>query len=615
MVFFVCTPLEENRENKMAGRVTFILSLVSLVVLVNCQQESTKQSYRNLFGNVETTRFFQHLTSLSSGTMRFLTQGRKYMEMELDDTIPRQNAEYDFIVVGAGTAGSTLASRLSEMENCTVLLIEAGRSENLLMDIPLLVNMLQFSNEINWHYKTKVSNKYCLGMTDHRCNYPRGKVMGGSSVLNYMIATRGDPRDYDNWAKLGNEGWSYDELLPYFKKLENMQISALRNDTEMHNTKGPMNINYPPYHTPLAEAFLEAGLEMGYPLIDYNGRQRVGFSYIQATMKNGERMSTNRAYLHTIKYKDNIFLTRHSLAEKILIDPRTKRAIGVQFNKDGESIRVRARKEVLICTGAIGSPQLLMLSGIGPKNHLEDVGVPVVKDAPVGENLMDHIAYGGLVFLVDKPVSILPNEMANPARPYLREYFNNRYGPLTVPGCAEALGFIDVDRPRETESMPNVELLFIGASVVSGGGFYRNVGISTSFWDKLYSRIHGRNSWTIFPMLMRPKSRGVIRLQNKLPISKPIIIPNYLNDPEDVRVMVKGIRAAIKVSKTRAMQRFKSKLYEKPIMGCEEFEYDSDLYWECAARTFTFTIYHQSGTCKMGPEHDPTAVVNPRLQV
>ncbi|XP_033207059.1 glucose dehydrogenase [FAD, quinone]-like [Belonocnema kinseyi] len=553
--------------------------------------------------------------SLSAGTLRFLQEGERYMRNELNDITPEQDDLYDFIVIGAGTAGATIASRLSEIKNCTVLLIEAGRSENLLMDVPLLVNLLQFSDDVNWKYRTESSDKYCLGMNDQRCSWPRGKVMGGSSVLNYMIATRGDPRDYDTWAKLGNEGWSYNELLHYFKKLERLNIPAYKNDTVFHNTKGPLSIEYPPYHTPLAEGFLEAGLELGYPLVDYNGREHVGFSYIQATLKNGERASTNRAYLHIAKERSNLFLTRNSIAEKIIIDPRTNKAVGVQFNKENVSIKVRARKEVILCAGAIGSPQLLMLSGIGPKDHLEDVGIPLIKNAPVGENLMDHIAYGGLVFLVDQPVSILPRDVTNPARPYIRQYFTNRYGPLSVPGCVEALAFVDVDRPRDTESYPNVELMFVGTSMIAGGGYYQNVGITESNWQELFSKVEGRHSWTIFPMLMRPKSRGRILLKDNRPLTKPRIIPNYLDDPEDIRVIVKAVRTAIEVSKTRGMQRFGSNLLELPISGCKKFPHGSDEYWECAVRTFTFTIYHHSGTCKMGPEHDPTAVVNPRLQI
>lgn len=601
--------------SKMSRRTTYVLSFLSIIILVTCQKTSYEQRYQNLFQNERQIPFLQHLLKLGTGALRFLTEGQQYMNMELPDIIPEQNAQYDFIVIGAGSAGATMASRLSEINNSKVLLIEAGRSENLLMDIPLLVNMLQFSDDINWKYRTEKSDKYCLGMEDHRCNWPRGKVMGGSSVLNYMVATRGDPRDYDNWSKLGNDGWSYEELLPFFKKLEKLNIPKLRNDSEMHSTNGPLDLTYPPFHTPLAEAFLKAGLEMGYPLIDYNGRERIGFSYIQATLKNGERVSTNRAYLHFANNRKNLLVTKNSIVEKILIDPKTKRTMGVQFRKRGSSRKVYARKEVILCAGAIGSPQILMLSGIGPKDHLKEMGIRLIKDAPVGENLMDHIAYGGLVFLVDQPVSILPDKVSNPAQPYIQDYLNRRYGPLTIPGCVEALSFMDVDNPTNISSFPNIELLFISSSLISGGGFYQNVGISEEFWNSISIDIKGKNSWTVFPMLMRPKSRGKILLTDNKATSKPRIIPNYLNDPEDVRIIVKGIRAAIEVSKTSAMKKFGTKLYDAPVMGCEKLQYDSDEYWECAARTFTFTIYHHSGTCKMGPDTDAASVVNPRLQV
>ena len=594
----------------MAREVTFILSLVSAIVFIVCQQGN-----QSFFGIEGPPPFMQYLMSFPTGAFTFVWQTLQFSNLELVDKTPEQNSKYDFIVIGAGSAGATIASRLSEIRDCTVLLIEAGNSETLMMDIPLLVNTLQFSNNINWNYRTEESDKYCLGMIDRRCNFPRGKVVGGSSVLNYMIATRGDPRDYDFWETLGNYGWSYKEVLYYFKKLENIGIPELRNDTEMHNTKGPMDINYSPYHTPLAEGFLKAGQEMGYSTIDYNGKERIGFSFPQTTTKNGERTSSNRAYLHAAKNRLNLVLTKNSLAEKILIDSKTKKALGVQFNKMGKSIRVWAKKEVIVCAGAIGSPQLLMLSGIGHKDHLEEVGLNVIKDAPVGDNLMDHIAYGALVFLVDKPFAILPGEMMDLRNPYIRDYVNNRKGPITVPGCIEGIAFVDVDQPGSTESYPNIELMFIGTSIIAGGGYRQNMGMSDVMWDYHFKNIQGRHSWTVFPMLMRPKSRGIIRLKDKLPTTQPRIIPNYLADPEDVRLMIKGIRTVIELSKTKAMQELGSTLYDVPVKGCEELEYDSDYYWECAIRTFTFTIYHYSGTCKMGPESDPTAVVNPELKV
>lgn len=596
--------------NRLLVQFVSVVTIISVVFAKDLQ-------YRNLYGFTENkTPFAEALFQLSFGALDFMREGDQNLNSELTDSTPKKNQEYDFIVVGAGSAGATIAARLSEIEDVTVLLIEAGRPENLLMDIPILVNYLQLSNDVNWKYQTESSDNFCQGMKDHKCNWPRGKVMGGSSVLNYLIATRGHPLDYDNWAKMGNEGWSYDEVLPYFKKLEHIGIERLRLDDEMHSTEGPVHITHPPYHTPLAESFLRAGIELGYPIVDYNAyNHSVGFSYLQTTMKNGMRMSTNRAYLYPANNRKNLFVTKLSHVDRILINPRSKRAYGVEFTKLGRKIRVLARKEIILSAGAIGSAQLLMLSGIGPSNHLKEMKINVVQDAPVGENLMDHIAHGGLVFLVNQPVGIVTEDMTNLAKPYLTDYLIRKTGPFTIPGGCEALAFIDVDKPTKLDVFPNIELLFIGASIVSDSIIHQNFGISDEYWTKLYANIAGHYSWTIFPMLMRPKSRGKILLRNNDPNEKPKIFAGYLQDPEDVRIMVKGIRTAIEISRTKAMRRFKSQLYEVPVPGCEDRKYDSDEYWECALRTFTVTIYHHAGSCKMAPENDPTGVVNPRLQV
>ena len=547
--------------------------------------------------------------------VNFLVNGEQFASRELADITPEQNSEYDFIIVGAGSAGATLASRLSEIEDARVLLIEAGRSESLTMDIPLLVHFLQFNNDINWKYRTEPSDKYCLGMTDRRCNWPRGKVMGGSSVLNYMMATRGDPSDYDNWEKLGNKGWSYNEVLPYFKKLESMQIPELIKDKRTRNANGPLNIEYPRYRTPMAEEFLKAGLEMGYNIVDYNGNSTLGFAYIQGTTKNGERMSTNKAYLHPVRSRRNLLLSRNSLGSKILIDPNLKRAFGVEFIKHGRKITVRARKEVILCAGAIGSPQLLMLSGIGPKAHLQEHGIRVIKNAPVGENLMDHVPYGGLIFLMNQSTPFVVPKLFNPTFPYMQNYLSRREGPFTSFGGAEAIAFIDVDRPGDTNSIPNVELCFVGTSLIADYNAYKLYGISEEFFNRMYKKIIWQYSWTILPIILKPRSRGRILLRNKEAGSEPKIIPNYFSDPEDMRVMIKAIRTAIAISRSKGMRKFGSMLHDVPILGCEKFKYDSDQYWECAVRTFPFTLYHFSGTCKMGPEWDSRAVVNPNLQV
>lgn len=593
--------------------LTLLILVTHIVVIIIASDDKVR--YRNLYGYKDDQLPPERsLLNLTVGALKFMRESERQMNTGLKDSTPKNDEEYDFVVIGAGSAGATIASRLSEVPEVTVLLIEAGRNENLMMDIPILVNYLQLSDEINWKYQTEPSDHYCLGMTDHKCNWPRGKVMGGSSVLNYMIATRGDPRDYDNWAAMGNYGWSYKEVLEYFKKLETIGVDHLRRDSVMHNTNGPLYIGYPPYHTPLAESFLEAGLEMGYPTVDYNADEHVGFSLIQSTIKNGTRMSTNRAYLYPARKRKNLILSKRSHVDKILIDD-SKRAYGVEFTKADVTIRVRARKEVILSAGAINSPQILMLSGIGPSKHLAEMKINLVQDAPVGENLMDHIAYGGLVFLVNQPVSIVTDEITNPNNPYLRDFLNTRSGPYTIPGGCEALAFVDVDQPRNLSAYPNVELMFVGGSLVSDSVLRTTFGLSMEHWTKMFSNYTSHHSWTIFPMLMRPNSRGKILLRNTDPKSKPKIYPNYFEDPEDVRIMVKGVRASIEVSKTKAMQKFESKYYDQTVPGCEDYVYDSDEYWECAVRTYTFTIYHYAGTCKMAPENDQTGVVNPRLQV
>ncbi|XP_011158387.1 glucose dehydrogenase [FAD, quinone] [Solenopsis invicta] len=595
-------------------RLLYLLSAVIVIVPLQSSGQPQPKQYRSLYGSDVSGRELTNIFELGIGALYFLLQGQRYMNEEMPDAIPQFGAMYDFIVIGAGTAGATIATRLSEIHQVEVLLIEAGSSENLLMDIPLLVHMLQLSNDINWKYQTKSSNKYCLGMNNNRCNWPRGKVMGGSSVLNYMIATRGGAEDYNRWAEMGNEGWAYKDVLKYFKKLETIDIPELQSDTIYHGTKGPLHISYPSFHTLLAEAFLKAGKELGYPVLDYNGKNMIGFSYLQSTTMNGTRMSSNKAYLHPARDRRNLHVTRESMVRKVLINHHTNRAIGVEFIKHHQIIQVYASKEVILCAGSIGSPQLLMLSGIGPVEHLRKLGINVVQNLPVGENLMDHVAFGGLTWTVKEPVGIRLFDMVNPTLPYIGDFLTGRSGPLTVPGACEALAFIDTKNPKKRDGLPDMELLFIG------GGFKGDIilPIVMGFNNRMrqiWQKYNNNYGWAILPMLLKPKSRGRIRLLANDINVKPEIVPNYFDDPEDVRTMIAGIRAAISVGQTKTMEMFGSQLSNDTFPGCENYKYDSDDYWECAVRTASLTIYHYTGTCKMGPRGDPTAVVDPRLKV
>ncbi|XP_028981962.1 glucose dehydrogenase [FAD, quinone] [Diachasma alloeum] len=588
-----------------------LLLLFSIIVA-----SQAKETYKNLYGRRGFSNGLVNMFGATAGAAQFAQEGEKFMFSEPPDRTPTNNEEFDFIVVGAGTAGATIASRLTEIPDVRVLLIEAGRSENLLMDIPILAHYLQFSDEINWKYKTEPSNSYCKAMVDTQCNWPRGKVMGGSSVLNYMIATRGFPKDYDRWEALGNKGWSWRDVLPYFKKLETINIPEYKSNTRLHNNDGPVSIEHPAFHTPLASAFLRAGVELGYKIIDYNsGEEPVGFSYLQTTTKNGTRMSSNVAYLHPASSRRNLIVTKNTMVRKVLFADSGKRAIGVEYVKGNRRYRVTATKEVILSAGAIGSPQILMLSGVGPAEHLREMRIKPIVDLPVGENLMDHIAYGGLIFEIDQPVAYRLNDLVNPANPYMKDFFLERKGPLTAPGACEAIAFIDVDRPNNHTAYPNIELLFVGSSFVTVSAVRYDFGIDERIWNETYASLENSYSWTVFPLLLRPKSRGRVLLRSADINSKPRIIANYMSDKEDVRILIKGIRETVKISRTKAMQRFGTRLSTVKLKACEGFEENSDDYWECATRSMTINIYHYSGTCKMGPRGDPTAVVDERLRV
>ncbi|XP_018569550.1 glucose dehydrogenase [FAD, quinone]-like [Anoplophora glabripennis] len=550
--------------------------------------------------------------SLLDGVIKLLQDGENQFSTEPRDVLALEmQKEYDFIVVGAGTAGCVLANRLTENPDWSVLLIEAGRSENFLMDIPILANYLQFT-ESNWRYKTEPSNRFCMGMDNTQCNWPRGKVVGGSSVLNYMIYTRGNRRDYDNWARLGNDGWSFNDVLPYFKKVENFSVPEYQNG-DYHGKDGYLSVSYAPYKTKIADAIIESSQQYGINMVDYNGPTQIGVSRLQVSLRDGVRDSSSRAYLHPIYRRPNLHMKKHSLVQRILIDPKTMRAVGVRFVRFGRTYTVYAKKEVIVSGGAINSPQLLMLSGIGPTKHLKSLGIPVIRNLKVGYNLMDHIAMGGLTFLIDKPYSIRTDKVIT--RENLDSYLNHHAGPMSVPGGCEVLVFHDFSNPNDPDGYPDMELLYQAGSIVSDPLLRKNFGITDELYDQVYKPIEKAETFMVFPMLLRPKSKGRIMLRDGNYKTKPKIFPNYFADQADLDTIVKGVRLALNISAQPALKDLRSSLHTKPIPQCEKFGFGTDEYFACMTRHFTFTIYHHSGTCKMGPPSDKSAVVDPRLRV
>ncbi|CAG9861254.1 unnamed protein product [Phyllotreta striolata] len=519
--------------------------------------------------------------------------------------------DYDFIVVGGGSAGAVVASRLSEVHKWKVLLLEAGFDENEISDVPSLAAYLQLS-KMDWAYKTEYTGRACLGMKNGQCNWPRGKVLGGSSVLNYMLYVRGNRHDYDLWEQLGNPGWNYESALHYFKKSEDNRNPYLAK-TPYHSQGGLLTIQESPWRTPLVIAFLEAGLEMGYPVRDINGAEQAGFMVAQGTIRRGSRCSTAKAFLRPVKLRKNMHVALNAHVTKVLINPTNMRAFGVEFVRNGRKQIVTARREVILSAGAINTPQILMLSGIGPKSELRKHNLPVLKDLPVGENLQDHVAMGGLTFMIDKPVSIVQDRLQ--AFPMTMQYVAHERGPMTTLGGVEGLAFVSTYLGNR--SWPDIQFHMAPASINSDAGarVRKVLGLTDDLYNTVYKPIANKDVYTLMPLLLRPKSRGWVRLKNANPFAPPLINANYFDDPVDIKTLVEGAKIAMNISKTRAFRKFGSRLHSIPFPNCREFEFASDAYWECHIRTISMTVYHPVGTCKMGPAWDDRAVVDPRLRV
>jgi choline dehydrogenase-like flavoprotein len=429
-------------------------------------------------------------------------------------------------------------------------------------------------------------------------------------------------------------GWSYKDVLYYFKKSEDNTNPYLAN-TPYHATGGYLTVGEAPYHTPLAAAFVEAGVEMGFENRDLNGEKQTGFMIAQGTIRRGSRCSTAKAFLRPARLRPNLHIAMFSHVTKVLIDPITKIAYGVEFVRDRKMHYVRAKKEVVLSAGSINTPQLLMLSGIGPKAELAKHRIPLIRDAAVGQNLQDHVALAGLTFLVNQEVSVVENRFHTMST--VMEYAVLGQGPLTVMGGVEGLAFVNTKYVNASDDFPDIEFHFVSGSTNSDGGSQlRKIhGLTESFYNKVFAPINNRDVWSIIPMLLRPKSIGQIKLRSNNPFDYPYIYPNYFKDDYDMKTLIEGVKIAVALSRTVSMQRYKSTLSPLKFPGCTHIQMYTDLYWECMIRHYTATvrgnfcnffalifisgffvqIYHPVGTAKMGPYWDKTAVVDPQLRV
>lgn len=355
---------------------------------------------------------------------------------------------------------------------------------------------------------------------------------------------------------------------------------------------------------------------MGYDIVDINGEQQTGFAFFQFTMRRGSRLSMAKGFLRPVRLRKNLDIILYSQVTKILFDESGKVARGVQFYRKGKYYKTFAKREVILSAGTINSAQLLMLSGIGPAQHLSSLGIDVAVDLPgVGQNIQDHIAVGGLVFLIDKPISTVINRLVN-INSAIR-YASTEDGPLTSNIGLEAVAFINTKYANHSDDWPDIEFMLTSASTPSDGGSQvkRAHGLKAEFYDEMYSSINNRDVFGVFPMMLRPKSRGFIKLASKNPHRYPLIYHNYLTHPDDIDVLREGVKAALALAETQALKRFGARFYDKQVPNCEHFAMYTDDYWNCLIKQYTMTIYHMSGSCKMGSYQDKLAVVDHELRV
>ena len=490
-----------------------------------------------------------------------------------------ESNSYDFIIVGAGSSGSVMANRLSEDPASRVLLIEAGDRVHPLSALPISYSLFIDKPGVNWRYTSEPEP----ASADRRISIPRGRMLGGSSSINGLVFVRGQREDYDHWAEQSSDDWSYDALLPMFKKMESYSGPP----SSARGTSGPLKVEITPDRSPIYDALFAAGEELGIPRNeDYNGNQQEGIGRTQTTIKNGRRMSAAYCYLRPIKRRPNLHIVTNAHVERLLMDGR--QCVGMEYRRGTDVVRARANRDVILAAGAINSPQLLELSGIGQADRLRELGIPVVHElSGVGENLRDH--YAPRMSFSVKTKGATYNDRVRGLRlaGQVIRYAITRRGFLSIPS-APLLGFL---KSHAELTRPDLQIHFVPYTVknVSKRQLGDEPGMTLAFYQ------------------LRPESTGSVHIQSRDAYTHPEIRFNFLSAPIDRRAMVDGVRVVRRLTATRALQPF----FDSWIKPVESIVSDEEiLEW---VQNNAETAYHPVGTCKMGI--GPDAVVDPNLRV
>jgi choline dehydrogenase len=476
-------------------------------------------------------------------------------------------------------------------------MLEAGGEETQITDVPAYKTYVQSAKSpILWPHWTQPEPRVCGGAP---CFWPGGKVLGGTSTINTLLYARGFKKDYDNWHSLGNYGWDWASVLYYFKMSENNLDPIYSKDTKYHSIGGYQDVQTFPYHDKNIYSVLKAYKELGYNNTDYNGPHPTGISLVQGTVKDGMRQSTNNAFLKTVRrHRKNLHIVTGVRVTKLIIE-EDKRVTGVEYVLDSDRTRkgkVFANKEVILSAGALTSPQILMLSGIGPKETLNSLGINVIKNSRVGYNLMNHPTSIGVTVNLTRS-STVPRSKEEWLSD-IEQYVKTRDGPLSATGIAQLSGYIPSS--DATDDYPDLKFGFSFSDVSTEGA-----DVPGSYYSKI----------TVGPYYMRPKSRGFFTINSTDPFDPPLVYPNLLENPKDRKPLIEGHLFALKLANTKAFEESGFVLDTRRMQGCENDAFGTYQYFNCVLDKYVDAAHHIVGTCKMGSSNDPQAVVDPELRV
>ncbi|XP_013105616.2 glucose dehydrogenase [FAD, quinone] [Stomoxys calcitrans] len=528
---------------------------------------------------------------------------------------PNGGLSYDFVVVGAGSAGSVVASRLSENRQWKVLILEAGGVPPLETEIPALAINLQHT-QYNYNYYTQPNGRSCLALKHDRCYWPRGKVLGGSGAINFMIYLRGNRRDYDAWMDLGNTGWGFDDVLPYFEK----SVTPPQNEDPQH-PKGYIEINLferAKIYEEVYAMLLKAAQEMNLPLPQmFDQHHTVGYAFSLGFVENGQRTTTAKAFLNRVgPYRQNLQLMKNAQVIKMNFENKDnmKRVASLEVMVNQKKrLKIKIKKELILSAGSIDTPKLLMLSGIGPQEILKPLNIPIIRNLPIGKNLQDHV----FVHLFVKFNGSQQN--SEQQLDDLYEYLVYKKGPLASLGISSLVGLVNLNEEAAgNTTYPDVQILNFSMQkneTEKMETYLQDVVMKEQPKDYLLQVVKENAILIFFIVLLHPKSRGTVSLNSKSYRDSPRIDANYFAEQEDVDTMVKALNFMDRFVNTTDLQEKQAEIVQVPLEACDQHQFKSQEYWQCYIKYMSSTTYHPVGTVRMGPMAEPTSVVDPRLKV